>query len=292
MQFPQQFPYLVIPTGAGPGQQRITINYNQDGQIKVYNSSGNLVDLLGGAQGEFIVYDNTGNMVASIASAAGTDPITGNPFQQGITTYTSTTAINMYGNDITLTASNGTTLVLESGLNASAYFTPSGGPWFAGSLVSTIGGGSHPGLKIASPSDTTNGISSTLELQGSSTTSTTTTILGQATNFNMNAACTFASATVSGNLTALQNLQAGSVSISFAALSSYTQAITFPTAFPAGVTPSVMTNINSSAGVTLRWGSRAYGITNTGFTLFLFKGDAADPAQTWSNVSVQWQAQA
>lgn len=94
---------------------------------------------------------------------------------------------------------------------------------------------------------------------------------------------------VSGYATA-QNLQSDSVSVSFVALSSSTVAVVFPTAYPVGVVPNVMTNINSGAGATARWGSRAINVNNTGFTLFVYKCDAADPAQTWANVPVQWFA--
>lgn len=88
------------------------------------------------------------------------------------------------------------------------------------------------------------------------------------------------------------NIQSGSLSVSFTSLTSTTIPVTFPTAFGAGVTPNVMTNIASGSGTTSRWGSRAIGVTNTGFTLFLFRGDATDPAETWASIPVQWFAQA
>lgn len=78
--------------------------------------------------------------------------------------------------------------------------------------------------------------------------------------------------------------------VSFVALSQTTVAVVFAVAFPAGVTPEVMTNINSGSGVTARWGSRAIGVTNTGFNLFVFKMEAAAAAQTWANIPVQWTA--
>lgn len=90
----------------------------------------------------------------------------------------------------------------------------------------------------------------------------------------------------------LSNEKHGSLSVSFTSLSSTTIPVSFPTAYPTGIIPVVMTNINSSAGVTVRWGSRAYAVSETGFIVFLFKGDSADPAQTWSNISVQWEAKA
>jgi hypothetical protein len=117
-----------------------------------------------------------GNLILSIAAQAGTDSY-GNAYQAGLTSYTPTTSINMYGDDVTLTASNGTVAQLESGINAGLYLTPSGGPWFTGQVGSTIGGGSHPGLELLSPSDETHGIASFIILEGSSTTSTQTSIL-------------------------------------------------------------------------------------------------------------------
>lgn len=96
---------------------------------------------------------------------------------------------------------------------------------------------------------------------------------------------------VSGYVTG-QNHQSGSVNVSFVALSSSTVAVLYDVAFPVGVVPTVTTNINSGAGVTGRWDSRAFNVSNTGFTLFVYKTDAADPAQTWANIPVQWHAHA
>lgn len=88
------------------------------------------------------------------------------------------------------------------------------------------------------------------------------------------------------------NLQSDTALVSFVALSSFTQSVTFSTAYPAGVVPVVTTNINSVSGTTSRWDARATNITNTGFTLWVYKTDTADPAQTWTNVPVQWWAHA
>lgn len=201
MEFPQQFPYLIIPTGAGPGQQRITINYGQDGKIKVYDSSGNLVDALGGPQGQYILYDSSGNMVVSLASTAGIDDKTGLPFQAGITTYTSTTAINLFGNDGTWTAADGSKVVVEAGNGASLFILPqtsAQGPWFEGMVTTMIAGGGHPAMEIDSPSDQVNGLTASLTLEGSSKTSTQTSILGAADVFNMNANSSFGNVAVGG----------------------------------------------------------------------------------------------
>lgn len=85
-------------------------------------------------------------------------------------------------------------------------------------------------------------------------------------------------------------IEQNSVNISFITLSSFTQAVVFTKAYDAGVVPVVTCNINSSVAATARWQARATAISNTGFTLFLFKGDAADPAATWAAIPVQWTA--
>lgn len=85
--------------------------------------------------------------------------------------------------------------------------------------------------------------------------------------------------------------QTGEESISFGtptAVASYTTAVVFPFAF--ATKPSVSVNIGSGASATARWQARAISISTTGFTLFLFKGDNADPNATWSNVPVNWTA--
>jgi hypothetical protein len=57
MDFPPNYiASLVIPTGASSGQ-RITINYQNDGEIKVYDSNGNLVSGMGGPNGEIFSID-------------------------------------------------------------------------------------------------------------------------------------------------------------------------------------------------------------------------------------------
>lgn len=84
--------------------------------------------------------------------------------------------------------------------------------------------------------------------------------------------------------------QKGVVSVSFVALSNTTIAVVFPFPFAAGLIPDVQVNIDSGAGVTARWGARAIGISNTGFTLFVFKMEAAGAAQTWAGINVRWSA--
>jgi len=62
-----------------------------------------------------------------------------------------------------------------------------------------------------------------------------------------------------------------------------TLAIAF--ARPYSTAPSVSANINSGAGATASWQSRAINVSTTGFTLFIF-----GPSSTFT-VPVQWQAQ-
>lgn len=82
--------------------------------------------------------------------------------------------------------------------------------------------------------------------------------------------------------------QVGTATVSFTSQVSWTQTVTFPAAFPA--TPVITVNIASALGATSRWGVRATSVTPSQFTLFLFHTDAADAADSWSSVPVQWHA--
>jgi hypothetical protein len=94
-------------------------------------------------------------------------------------------------------------------------------------------------------------------------------------------------ATGANSLKFLRGVQ-GSASVSFTSATSHTQTVTFGTTFPS--TPLVTTQINSGAGVTGRFMSRAISITTSQFTLFILSTDAAAPAATWSGVPVAWRA--
>jgi hypothetical protein len=85
---------------------------------------------------------------------------------------------------------------------------------------------------------------------------------------------------VVGQVAMMEN---GEELISFVGATSATLAVTFRNPFLA--VPIVTTNINSGSGSTAGWDSRAFGITTTGFTIFVFGS-----VNTWSNVGVQWQA--
>lgn len=112
MQFPQQFPFLVIPTGAGPGQDRILINVNQSGAIEVIGADDSEID---------------------IGTGGGQATITFLP-------------------------------------------APGASTWSTGRLATTIGGGNHPALQLASPT-THGGNSSVITIEGGSAAQPTNTII-------------------------------------------------------------------------------------------------------------------
>lgn len=236
----------------------------------------------------------TGNLILSIAAAAGTDAY-GNAYPAGLGVFGTDGDLTVDDGVLLLVGSNGSQVALSTGGvgGASVFLTPqnlAGATWLDGRLATTLGASNRPGTVVSSPAEDSNGSHSSISLFGGGPTTADTYILFAADRFSFNNLLqVFGDLEVSGKLTA-SNIQTGSVSVSFAALSQTTVAVTFPTAYPVGTVPSVVTNINSGSGTTVRWGSRAISVTNTGFTLFVFKGDAADPAQTWTNIAVQYTA--
>ena len=95
---------------------------------------------------------------------------------------------------------------------------------------------------------------------------------------------------IASNGTAITNLQdwtrRGTVNITFVTVNSSTAAVNFGFTFP-GI-PTVMTNIDSGAGSTARWESRAISITTTGFTMFVYQSQATNGS--WTDVPVSWIA--
>lgn len=95
---------------------------------------------------------------------------------------------------------------------------------------------------------------------------------------------------IAANQTSITNLtnwtRRGSVEMSFASTNASTMVVNFGFTFP-GV-PTVMTNIDSGAGATARWETRAITILTTGFTLFAYQSQAT--AGTWTDVPVSWIA--
>jgi hypothetical protein len=77
--------------------------------------------------------------------------------------------------------------------------------------------------------------------------------------------------------------QAGIANVTITAATSGTLIVSFDT--PYDTTPAISVNINSGAGATSQWHSRAINAVTTGFTIFLF-----GPASSFT-VPVMWQAQ-
>lgn len=78
----------------------------------------------------------------------------------------------------------------------------------------------------------------------------------------------------------------GTVLISFTTVNISTAVVNFGYTFP-GV-PTITTNIDSGAGATARWESRAISATTTGFTMFVYQSQAING--TWVDVPVSWVA--
>lgn len=79
--------------------------------------------------------------------------------------------------------------------------------------------------------------------------------------------------------------QSQEVEISFAAATSNVSSVVFPRPFAAP--PNVHLNINSGAGSTSLWQSRAINITETGFDIFVY---TTAGAVAWVAVPVGWTA--
>lgn len=89
------------------------------------------------------------------------------------------------------------------------------------------------------------------------------------------------------NITNLTNwTRRGTVTMSFSSLSSSTAVVNFGFTFP--TIPTIMTNIDSGAGSTARWESRAITATTTGFTMFVYQSQAV--AGSWTDIPVSWLA--
>lgn len=95
---------------------------------------------------------------------------------------------------------------------------------------------------------------------------------------------------IASGSTAITNLQnwtrRGTLNISFVSVNSSTAVVNFGFTFP-GI-PTVMTNIDSGAGSTARWESRAISITTTGFTMFVYQSQATNGS--WTDIPVSWIA--
>lgn len=79
--------------------------------------------------------------------------------------------------------------------------------------------------------------------------------------------------------------QAGTETINFAGVSSFSTPVVF--ARPFASVPAVVANINSPSGTANLWFTRCHSVTVNGFTLLV----SAGAINTWTNITVQWQAQ-
>jgi len=85
-----------------------------------------------------------------------------------------------------------------------------------------------------------------------------------------------------------RNIQTGTVLVSIAATVSSFTTVTFDVPFP--VAPVVVPNMDTAPGPSARLGTRATGVTTTGFSLYTFATD--NVATTITNVPVSWTATA
>lgn len=233
--------------------------------------------------GVALYYDGTpaaGNLVMSIAAAAGTDAY-GNDYARGVTVYNTTT---------------GSQVQVDAGAGASVVnYTPpavSGVTWETGTVAVATGsrlGTDTPYLYLGSPYNQASPSGASITLYGSPASGA-----GAVTNevfISTQRVWVTGDATVNGQLIAPKSIQWRTESVSsVGAVTSFTTAITFDNAYPSGVTPSVVPNIATGSGTFARWQARAINITNTGFDLFLQRGDNTDPAVTWTNQPVCWTA--
>lgn len=101
------------------------------------------------------------------------------------------------------------------------------------------------------------------------------------------AANTIAIADGAANLADVENwTRRGTIAMSFTSLTASTAAVNFGFTFPD--VPAVCTNIDTGAGATSRWESRAISVTTTGFTMFVYQSQAL--TSTWTDIPVSWIA--
>lgn len=277
-----------------PGVSGWVIKANGDAEFNDVVIRGGTV-----VSGLALYYNGTpaaGNLILSIAAAAGVDEF-GNAYPQGLSVYGEDGQLTADGARLTLTGSNGSEIALSTGGGdgqASIFLTPrdlTGTDWFDGSLATELGASNRPGTFINSPSADDNPVASRISLYGGGPTTSDTYILFGADRVNFNDLVQITGDLEIGGELDCSTIQSHTESVSsVGAVSAFTVAVTFPTAFPAGVTPAVTTNIATGSGTFLRWQCKAISITNTGFTLALNKGDAADAAATWTNQPVCWIA--
>lgn len=95
---------------------------------------------------------------------------------------------------------------------------------------------------------------------------------------------------IAAGQTSITNLtnwtRTGTTNVTFTSVTSNTSSVSFGFTFPAA--PRVMTNIDSGAGATALWCSRAINISTTGFSMFVFQTQGS--AGTWTSIPVSYTA--
>jgi len=98
-------------------------------------------------------------------------------------------------------------------------------------------------------------------------------------------------AAIAANGTSITNLQnwtrRGTVLVNFTSSGSFTTVVNFGFTFP--TVPAVVTNVDSGAGPTARFETRAITLTTSSFTLFVYTSVVGATA-TWVDVPVSWIA--
>ncbi|WP_018251880.1 H-type lectin domain-containing protein [Salinispora mooreana] len=82
--------------------------------------------------------------------------------------------------------------------------------------------------------------------------------------------------------------ESGEVKVSFTNESAVIRPVIFAQPFTAP--PHVTTQIATFDSVALRWDSRPFDVTTTGFTLYLYDGDGFTTAVDWQDIPVYWIA--
>lgn len=134
MEYPvPSYTSFTIPTGATTGQ-RITFNENGDGVIRVYNSSGVLVDTIGGSTGDIISY--AVGLTQSIAMSQG-ELVIGDPSSNFVDAAT-----------ITGLLSSGGSIAISSGIGDLNHIDAVNLILYAGKDSQTTGSSTAPHIEL------------------------------------------------------------------------------------------------------------------------------------------------
>lgn len=168
---------------------------------------------------------------------------------------------------------------------------------FAARLVNVSGSDETPYVKLESPFENAPSTlhTSQIILWGQQTTSGTDNsfveLIGSKTqvdgNLTVAGTTTFTGKAFDPNSHTYMRGENGAFLASWTTLDSVTFAVTFAHTFTNP--PQVQTNIETNAGTTTRWSSRAYGVTTTGFTFWLY-APTSGATSSGSNVRLTWSA--